>query len=206
MVKKYDVVIIPTPEVIREACVISKLVDSRVETRFVLDVVERVPHLSLYHFAASEEKLPEIIEALTTLTLSQEPFLLQASGYDRENMPWLQVLYERSEPLLRLHQDVLEAVAPFHESRKNYHQMEEWSDMTLTRQENLKRYGWSEAGSLYRPHITITRFDTETDFQEIDNLPVTDSFRAATLGLYELGDYGTCHNLLAQFTFNTDAL
>lgn len=204
MVKRYDVVIIPTPEVARAACELSQLVASRYDTCFILNDTNQVPHLSLYHFAAHEEKLSDIIEALGERFASQEAFMLQAVGYDRDNMPWLQALYERSEHLSNLHESVLEAVAPFHEKRKNYNQTEEWSTMSLVRKENLERYGWSEAGSLYKPHITLTRFDEAIDQDNIPPFPASmTSFMVTKLGLYELGDYGTCHNLLAQFNLNT---
>lgn len=184
----------------------SEWVNARYLTAFVLDRIDRVPHLSLYHFATDGESLPKIIQSLNLLTRSQECFEISAIGYDTTNLPWLGVLYERDEALLKLHQNVLEIVAPFRE-RKNYDQMEEWSDISPERQENLELYGWSEARSLYRPHITITRFQQAVGEAVIDTLPMPAfSFYGTALALYELGEYGTCHNLIAQLHFEQEVL
>lgn len=206
MVKKYDVVIIPSPEVASRACEMSERIGSRYSTSFALDDVLRVPHLSLYHFAIEEQTLPEVIKRLGVIATSREIFMLRATGYDVANVPWLQILYERDEPLAKLHQDVLEKVAPLC-AKGSHDQREDWSDMSPARQENLELYGWSEARSLYRPHITLTRFAETVSVEEIEQLPLGEySFRATTVGLYELGEYGTCHNLLASFTLEEETL
>jgi hypothetical protein len=60
---------------------------------------------------------------------------------------------------------------------------------------------------LYRPHLTLTRFQNLEEESVLDTLPKVDfSFTATTVALYELGKYGTCHSVLGVFPLTHETL
>jgi 2'-5' RNA ligase len=199
MVKAYDIVIIPGQEVADSAREVSAFLRTQTKTCFSLGTTENFPHISLYHFSAEEYSLEDIQKTLQEVTNSLRSFFVKQPHYGLVGNYWVDVSYEKDEPLAVLHQTVLDSVAPFRE--KSIEHKEEWSDDSQERQENLKLYGWSEAGSLYRPHLTLTRLVDMSDESVLDTLPLKNySFSAKKLGLYELGEYGTCKKLIAEFT------
>jgi len=66
--------------------------------------------------------------------------------------------------------------------------------------QNYDTYGYKYIGELFKPHITLTRFETEEPADE-SKLPDTSAFdgRFIKLGLYELGISNTCVRKLAEF-------
>jgi len=59
---------------------------------------------------------------------------------------------------------------------------------------NLERYGYDEIGRLFRPHIAFTRFlqrDLRIDLGTLPS-PLAFSGEFSHLGLYEMGEHGTC--------------
>ena len=198
MTKRYNVVIMPNQSVSSQAKRVSELISRERTTSFVLDDTTHIPHFSLYHFSAEEVLIPKIIEELEEIARTCTSFFLQSRGYELLDGQWLMMMYEQNEALLHLHERTLEGIAPLR--APGYIQTEEWSDMSLARKENLERYGWSEARSLYQPHITLTRLESATSRELLLALPQDDfAFQAEKIALYELGQYGTCHTLLAEY-------
>ena len=201
MVKGYNIAIIPTPAVNHDAELISEFISSKEEVCFVLDQATRFPHISLYHVALEEASIKKVSASIRRITESFGAFKLASKGYHLLEGKWIDVSYELDSPLLKLHTTVLGAVAPLRVRKSDVAMKEQWSDASPARQENLELYGWSEARDLFRPHLTLTRLRGRVGEDFLETFPAKDfSFEAHTIGLYELGEYGTCTKLLAEYT------
>jgi hypothetical protein len=99
--------------------------------------------------------------------------------------------YEKTAPLSDLQQRVVDTLNPLRDGmRKN--DIARLSEATGKMLENYQKYGWNSIGELYRPHLTLARFISEETKPE--NLPVFTEFSGLynRLGIFEMGDNGTC--------------
>ncbi len=199
MVKNYNIVIDASASVAASACEVSQFASREIGgTAFELDDSVHIPHLTLLHIALEESVLPQVALMLESIAENFEPFLLRQDMYRLVDKHWLDMSYELDEPLMKLHQAILAIIAPLRVRTPEGEQKEEWSDFSPERQENLELYGSSEVARLYRPHLTLTRFEGPQEESLLQNLPTPEfSFVATSLDIYELGEHGTCKNIVA---------
>lgn len=198
MVKNYNIVIDASEGVADSAREVSGFAMKHLSGAcFELDKTSHIPHLTLLHIALEESVLPQVILMLKSITENFEPFLLRHATYRLVDGRWLDMSYEIDEPLMKLHQAILAIIAPLRVRTPEGEQKEEWSDLSPERQENLELYGSAEVARLYRPHLTLTRFAEHQEESLLESLPTPDfSFTASSLDIYELGEYGTCKNIV----------
>jgi hypothetical protein len=65
---------------------------------------------------------------------------------------------------------------------------------------NASNTGYDLAGKLYRPHITITRFNDTPDENALPKLDLNLSFTAEAIGLFEADDMGATKQLIEEFS------
>ena len=79
--------------------------------------------------------------------------------------------------------------------------MRKMQDAEGLKLENLQKYGYPAIGDLFRPHITLTRLE-EHNPKVLDLLPQDISTFSGVfdrLGLFEMGENGTCIRKIAEF-------
>ncbi|MCW1888656.1 MAG: 2'-5' RNA ligase family protein [Candidatus Moranbacteria bacterium] len=199
MVKNYNIVIDASDEVSLVAREVSRFALEEIGGAFFeLDESVHIPHLTLLHIALEESALPRVALMLESIAENFEPFLLRQDKYRLVDNRWLDMSYELDEPLMKLHQAVLAIIAPLRVRTPEGEQKEDWSDLSPERQENLELYGSAEVARLYRPHLTLTRFKEPREEALLEGLPAREfSFVARSLDIYELGEHGTCKNIVA---------
>src|SRR5262249_51828956 len=117
----------------------------------------------------------------------------------------IEVAYTTTQPVTRLQERLLAALAPLRRRLRQRdpvgHDLPTWLPTTTgeTRR-NLEEYGYDEIGGLFRPHITFTRFVQRDLVVDLAELPPFGEFDAAftRLGLFEMGDHGTCTRSLVE--------
>jgi 2'-5' RNA ligase len=73
-------------------------------------------------------------------------------------------------------------------------------DATGVMLENFKKYGYPAAGTLFRPHITLTRLkDHKPEITELLSDVRTFDGTFDRVGLFEMGDNGTCIRKIAEY-------
>jgi 2'-5' RNA ligase len=199
MIKNYNIVIDASASVATSAREVSRFASQEIGgTFFELDDTLHIPHLTLLHIALEESVLPQVALMLESIAENFEPFLLRQDKYRLVDTRWLDMSYQIDEPLMKLHQAILAIIAPLRVRTEEGEQTEDWSDLSPERQENLELYGSSEVGRLYRPHLTLTRFRESREESLLEELPTPEfSFIASSLDIYELGEHGTCKNIVA---------
>lgn len=199
MAKNYNIVIDASEVVAESARQVSRYTMEHLPGAcFELDKTSHIPHITLLHIALEESVLSQVILMLESITENFEPFPLRQDSYRLVDGRWLDMSYEIDEPLMKLHQAILAIIAPLRVRTPDGEQKEEWSDLSPERQENLELYGSAEVARLYQPHLTLTRFQERQDEALLAQLPTPEfSFTATSLDIYELGEYGTCKNIVA---------
>lgn len=196
-----DVVILPSSELAAKAIVASIRL-SELGSLFTLEDGKQFPHASLYMFQLNDNNLAAVKEVLANIASNNRELHLTPSGYVQKQ-GYIDVGYAVTSELNKLQQQVLEAIQPLADGMrdKDKQRMLEARGLAL---QNYQKYGYKYIGELFRPHITFTRFPSEEETPEAEKL-LTDlaNFEGEfmKLGLFEMGDNGTCIRKIATFDF-----
>ena len=166
---------------------------------FVLDGRTLHPHISLYHVPFSETALKKVIEVLGKIAADTKPFPLEQDTYYPDQGVWVGVRYVADKPILDLHTGVIEATKGYRAEQDDARYAARWTELSHGQRKNIKDCGWSDAFTLYSPHISFAKLKQPIE-NVLAHLPHCDfSFLAERIGLYELGKDATCTELVADF-------
>jgi 2'-5' RNA ligase len=121
-----------------------------------------------------------------------------ATRYDQKER-FIDVEYTVSPELNQLQMKVINALNDVRSNMraKDKERMLSATGMAL---KNFQQYGYKPVGELFRPHITLTRFNGEPD-NASSVLPDIATFNGTfdRLALFEMGDNGTCIRKIAEW-------
>jgi hypothetical protein len=194
-----DIVILPSPELQQKIIALSQQLQPH-STRFTLDGLNFYPHASIYMTQLKVDDIDKAKQLLTDVAAQFKTLALTATRYDQD-LGFFDVEYDRIPELVRLQEAVLAAINPIRDGMRVKDQAR-MQEATGEKRQNYEAYGWASIGSLFRPHATVTRF---TDEAAIDTAGLPDptefSGQFIGLGLFEMGDNGTCVRKIAAFNF-----
>ncbi len=196
--KRYDVVVIPPSDIARQTVALSRAL-TPLGTFFTVDGTTLQPHISLYHVPLAESSLSTVVSTLGAVLRTTKPFPLEQETYYPDQGVWVGVRYVASKPILDLHTTIIDAIKEYRVIEDDTRYAERWPEMNPEERKNLKVCGWAHAYTRYSPHITFTKL-REPRAGILDHLLQQEfSFVADHIGLYELGENGTCVRLIADF-------
>jgi len=193
----YDIVILPTADLAFKALDISAWLEAR-GVRFTLSKAGPFPHVSLYMVQLPDVAVSEAVARLPQIAGRTGSLTLTATDYS-QSRGYLSVSYARLPSVDALQDQVITAINPLRDGLME-HDVERLQTATGVMRTNLEQYGYMYTKALFQPHLTLTRF---TDENEVSTEgfpdPATLSGRFLELGLFELGDNGTCIRKVAGF-------
>lgn len=165
---------------------------------FTLEIGKYFPHASLFMLQLKEDDIEIVKSLLAEIASKTDKLNLKASNFDQAHA-FIDVEYARNEQIDALQQQVIAALNTVRDGmrEKDKARMLEATDLAL---ENFQNYGYKNVGELFRPHITFTRFNEEQPTAE-SLLPKISIFDGSftKLGLFEMGNNGTCVRKIAEF-------
>ena len=192
-----NLVLLPEPALAERAMQLSQRLAHH-GTYFTLKHGEYFPHLSLYMTQLKIDDLPRVSALLEEIAAQNQRLTLSASDYN-QSFGFIDVAYARTTALDSLQASVIETINPIRDGmrQRDKARLQTAKGLTL---HNLQTYGYSYVGELFRPHITITRLTRDGEIST-EGLPLVASFSGAfpKLGLFEMGDHGTCVRKIAEF-------
>ena len=191
-----DVVILPNEELANKAISASQKL-APLGGLFKLEIGKYFPHSSLFMLQLKEDDLEKAKSLLAEIANKTAALDLKASKYEQKKA-FVDVEYARNEQIDNLQQQVIAVLNTFRDGmrEKDKARMREATGLALG---NFQNYGYKYVGELFRPHITFTRL-SETRPEAKSLLPDLSSFDGSftKLGLFEMGDNGTCVRKIAD--------
>lgn len=198
--KPCNIVLLPNKLLSDRTIELSKTLRSD-KTLFTLEYGSFYPHISLYMLELKLKDYQKVQTVLQGITATQSLHKLTAIKYDQK-MGFLDAEYATTAPLQELQDLVVDALNPIRNG------MREKDKLRMEQADGIKRdyfekYGYPNVKKLFRPHITLTRFDDES-LLDTSTLPNASVFSGVfgRLGFLESGDNGTCVRLLSSFTLS----
>ncbi|HYH75770.1 MAG TPA: DUF1045 domain-containing protein [Candidatus Saccharimonadales bacterium] len=193
-----DIVLLPSDELAQKLITVSGTLAAQ-SPLFTLDGVSFYPHASLYMTQLKVADLDKAKGLLRSIADNTAAIDLVSWKYD-QTMGFLDAEYQRTEQLDGLQQAVIAAINPIRDGMRQKDRTR-MLEATGVARENLERYGYQPVGELFRPHATITRFaDNATTDIALLPAPAHFSGQFTHIGLFEMGDNGTCIREIARYS------
>lgn len=195
-----DLVLLPESSLAEKAVAASQAL-ARLDSKFTLDNKNFYAHMSLYMCQLDEADIPKVEELLQAIAAKTPPYTAPATRYDLGtgySEGYIDAEYEATEQMHAIQMSVIEAINPVRAGMRDK-DIAKMEDATGVKLENLKTYGFPSIGELFRPHMTLSRLQ-EYKPDAVDSLPELAEFDGTfdRLGLFEMGDNGTCVRKLAE--------
>jgi 2'-5' RNA ligase len=156
------------------------------------------------------EQLEQVKDALAEVAKKTHALPLKADHYGHNlEQGMFEIFYDKTPEITRLQEDVIAACNPLRTGLRykdpvgrvltNY-----FAQSTGEIHDNIRKFGYDEVGSFFKPHITFTRFkqrDHQTDLSALpDPEKLSDTY--SLLGLFEMGENGTCTKRIEIYDLN----
>ncbi len=173
-------------------------------TSFFLDDLNFYPHVTIYSTAFPQSNLHEIISTTQKFAAQTAPFQVEASGISVTDKSVVLELTQ-NPTFMSHHSRLLHSLNPLRQGylRAKYHSKHPFfQSLSPLQQQIVTEFGSINASSLYRPHLSLTRFTHKPDYQKLS--PLLDwffpTFRLSQIALFGMGRYGTCTRIIKTFS------
>lgn len=195
-----NVVILPDEKVKEVAIDFSRKVREGHQADFVLDGKTNHPHVTIYPARFPQKNVDAAIAYLKTIASRMAPFeVALGKFYNHSGFIWWNA--ELTNEFVHLHRAVLYQLNPLREDLvlKGFQSGKFGMDETY----NIQNYGYSLVGSLFQPHITISRVSDQQDARRVveEMRPRVAKFIATKIHLGVQGEHGTLTEILEEFPF-----
>lgn len=192
-----NIAILPEPSLAEKDIALSQQLES-FGTRFTLKDGAYYPHASLYMVQIKLSDIDNVKAALASIAASTSPLQLTSQKYMQAE-GYIDAEFVRTDAIAALQMSVVDATNPLRDGMRDRVRSYMPSTTGAVR-ENLEKYGYRSVGELFRPHTTFTRF-TDDKVVNIAGLPDPNELGGtfAKLGLFELGDNGTCARKISEW-------
>jgi len=197
-----DVLLEPDRTMVEKSDVVNARLRGNYPAGYALDATH-APHITLLQRFVRARDLDAVTAALTRVFATERPTELQLKAKGHEYGIWAGVavtiyLVELTPELKRLHQKVIDAVAPFSVSNGN-------AAAFVGTEINAETINWVEhfipesSGPKYLPHVTLGV--AHEDFvKQLKAEPFTSfTFKADGVAIYQLGNFGTAAKKIWEF-------
>lgn len=192
----FNIAIVPSEEVTKRAIAISKKL-KRDGGLFVLNKRLYSSHITVYMTKLPLKNLKEVSHVLRQLAATIKPLKLTALDY-HQNDGWIDIEYKRNKAIQDLQKKIIKYINPFRQNLLRANEMERLPGLPKQQAQYVKKYGYRGVLKYYRPHLTLTRLKSDKNViveLEKENL----NFIAKEIGIFYLGEYGSCKKLIAKF-------
>jgi len=196
-----DVLLEPDQMMIAKSRAINARLLENFPAGYELDA-SHAPHITLLQRFVRTNDFDAVTAALTKVLVTEHPteLGLKTKGYDYviwEGHAVTVIIIERTPELMRLHQKVTDAVAPFSVSSGT-------AAVFVNTETNTETIGWvktfvpKSSGENYVPHVTVgvANEDFVKRMKAEPYEPFT--FKADGVAIYQLGNFGTAAKMLWQ--------
>ncbi|MDP9844854.1 hypothetical protein J2853_004065 [Streptosporangium lutulentum] len=202
----YDAVLLPGADVNARSVRMSEWCTELAPTEFVLRADGLYPHISLYMANFASAQLGAVLEELGQVSERTSEIPLEADRFAGNDQGMFELFYRKTEAITRLQEEIIAGLDPLRVGLRERDPVGRvLADHRLVAppvaRANLDRHGYDEIGELFRPHITVTRFQRRDQRVPPDLLPPAESFDEVyrTLALCVMGEHGTCTEVVETF-------
>ena len=197
-----NVAILPSDEIIAQAIAVSRRIGEEVSSEFTLNSVNLIPHITIYQAQYPNKNIDKLKSITETLSSGQELFEITLDAITVSHETFLFWNCKKSLILQNLQRKAVELANPLREGLIPS-SLADVGGLSEGDRYDVKHFGALLIGSMYEPHITITRLKRKEDAEKTIKrvLQKKLSFRQKALILGYLGAHGTVTGIVENFYF-----
>ena len=198
-----NILLTPDKELYDHSIHLTELMSENTPETLTLDS-SRIPHITLLQAYINEKDLPQIKEVLKEVysSISSENLMAESIIFSNDkDTSFAMIRIGKSEPLLKLHEHVIALVKPFivhNGSEKSFISNADGREIDQFTIDYVPVFIDKYSYENYDPHLSLGV--AETSF--LENLSKNEfksmHFKATSLSIYQMGEYGTAQKLLWQ--------
>ena len=207
---RLNIAIIPLEEVAIAAIELSQELSKLGKASIILDGRDFHPHVTCYSPEFPTKNFNQIVELLSKLAEETKSFENKLDGFvpTPEDTGTVEVKLKKSKEIDELHREIIKELDPLREGhlREKYRRPDFPLKFPEDRRELMtkimKEVGYPRVLDAYGPHISIIRFENPEIAEEAIEKTEwkINSMRVEKIGIFTMGDYGTCKKLLNEFS------
>ena len=166
---------------------------------FALAETSFVPHITIYLTDFPKKNEKKIIEKLRKIAEETNPIACKPLHYRKVSGGYVEILYHKTKAMSDLQKVVISEINPLRENILREKYFTASAGLSTIKRKNLKRFGFTNIGMTYHPHVTLSRFTEGKEVLPKHMLMSPLSFKVVSVGFYHRGEHGTCKKLVARF-------
>lgn len=199
---RLNTVLKPPEKIAEKIIALSQEIGKNQAAEFILDGRNFFPHLTLYSPEYPLNRLNDVVEKVKILAKQMPPIKMEYSGL-RSGQGFIVLDFALTPAIKEMHETIVNVLNPLREDhhKEKYDAPDYQMRMSEEQKNNINKYGYADAISLYRPHLSVIRLKDEKIAREIcQNISWREKgFIINTLAVYKMGKHGTCTELVAEF-------
>jgi len=198
-----NIAIIPSEEATNQAIKMSQKISDELGSRFILGQKTLIPHATVYQAQYPSRNIDRLKDMVKDFAQKTDLFEIELNKITASHGTFLFWDCEKSPILQNLHEKVVELANPLREGLIPS-QLSDRENLSSGDEYDIKTFGSMLIGSRYKPHITITRLNKDSDAEKaIELLSDTDNFSFKPRGLFlgYLGEHGTVTKIIENYSF-----
>lgn len=195
----FSVAVYPPKAISQKAISLSKTLTKR-GSLFTLDGVNYFPHITVYHTQFPLRNIVKVKQLLRQFAAKTKSFRASSLWYRQVEDGYIDVSYRRTKTFKALQRNVIKLLNPLREGVIRPIDKKLLSQFSKSERNNIRRYGYRRVGRNFFPHLTFTKFLHHQNDAFFWLKHQDFSFDVNKIGLFGLGDHGTCRKLIETFT------
>lgn len=191
-----NICILPSVDTARTCVELSQSLGTE-KTQFVLDGRSRFPHMTSYMARFPESEIQNVIYAVEKIVTETNGFVCEHAGFFITSGGYLEISYIKTAELLALQSAVIGAIRKYRSNPGKEIEESYYSSNAEEKRKNVRDTGYDLVGTLYRPHISLTRYQEGKIPEAIPTFPVANlTFKSKRIGIYRADDNGAVYEEL----------
>lgn len=161
---------------------------------------DKFSHMTVFMARFANENIDKVVKSAEQAVVSVQSFDCEHTGYFMTEGRYLEISYRKSPFFMQLHEALIEGLADLRLDPGNPYEEGYFTPYTQEQRHNAEETGYDLARSLYRPHITLTRYEEGKVPRLFPAFPeVNLSFGLSKVCVYKADDNGAVYKKLADF-------
>jgi 2'-5' RNA ligase len=161
---------------------------------------DKFAHMTVFMARFADENIDKVIQATKQSLGAIRSFNCEHVGYFMTEGRYLEVSYRKSKQFTQLQETLISAISKFRINLGEPYEEGYFAPYNQEQRGNAQETGYDLARNLYRPHITLTRYEKGKVPNLLPALPeVNLSFELSKVCIYRADDNGAVYDKLAEF-------
>ncbi len=195
----FNIALVPSDAVVKRAMRLSRELKKH-GGLFTLNQRLYSTHVTLYMAQLPLQNIKEVRRILKNVAANTKSFNLVPMRWNQSKDGYIDVSFKKTKVLSELQKVIIKELNPLREGLLRQKDIGRLKTASAAEKRNIQKYGFRSVGAQFDPHLTITKLPAHIKKATPKMNPKKMAFAAREVGIFYLGEYGSCKRLVAKYT------